>query len=140
MIVLLLLLSWKLGLSRLENLFLSGLNQFADRPEQLVEFLTLLAKAKSSALFITDEHPSLISSDIVALSDKLELPIIEFQEDIPYAVIMDTINKLTILEFRHAINGLWLNRLLLKIFLLKIVWMFCTRLILNSSTSCKFLC
>lgn len=102
------------GIIKAGDLFLSGLNQFADRPEQLVEFLTLLAKAKSSALFITDEHPSLISSDIVALSDKLELPIIEFQEDIPYAVIMDTINKLTILEFRHAINGLWLNRLLFE--------------------------
>lgn len=102
------------GIIEAGDLFLSGLNQFADKPEQLAEFLSLLAKAKSSALFITNEHPSLISSDIVALSDKLGLPIIEFQEDIPYAVIMDTINKLTILEFRHAINGLWLNRLLFE--------------------------
>ena len=102
------------GIIKAGDLFLSGLNQFADKPEQLTEFLSLLAKAKSSALFITNEHPSLISSDIVALSDKLGLPIIEFQEDIPYAVIMDTINKLTILEFRHAINALWLNRLLFE--------------------------
>ena len=47
----------------------------------------------------------LITPDIAALSDRLGLPIIEFQEDIPYAVVMDTINKLTILEFRHAINS-----------------------------------
>ena len=102
------------GIIEAGDLFLSGLNQFTDRPEQLNIFLSLLANANCSALFITNEHSMLITPDIAALSDRLGLPIIEFQEDIPYAVVMDTINKLTILEFRHAINGLWLNRLLFE--------------------------
>lgn len=102
------------GIIKHGDLFLSGLTQFIEEPEALLDFLQLLANAGSSALFITDEHPELITSDIVDLSNALGLPIIQFQEDIPYAVIMDAINRLTILESRHAIGALWLNRLLFE--------------------------
>lgn len=95
------------------DLFLSGLDQFKTTPDKLSDFIQFLSDAKCSALFILDENIELITSEIVYLCNAHHFPLIAFDHDIPYAVIMDTINKLTFLQFRHAINGLYLNRILL---------------------------
>lgn len=95
------------------DLFLSELAQFINEPDKLKDFLCLLSDAGSSALFITNENANLITPDIVKLSDVRKLPIVSFDRNIPYAVVMDAINKRIYLEFNHAINGLWLNRILL---------------------------
>ena len=95
------------------DLFLSELAQFINEPDKLKDFLCLLSDAGSSALFVTNENANLITPDIVKLSDVRKLPIVSFDRNIPYAVVMDAINKRIYLEFNHAINGLWLNRILL---------------------------
>lgn len=87
------------------DLFLSGLDQFAENPYALAKFIGILTDMRCSALIITDENASLITSDIVTQCDRYGLPIIMVDRNISYASIMDTINKLTVQKYYHALNA-----------------------------------
>lgn len=93
------------------DLFLSTLDQFVEFPDRFREFIMLLIKAKSSGLFIL-ENTQLVTPEIAILCEQEDFPIVVIDKNIPYAAIMDTINKLTMQGYRHMLNGLKLNNLL----------------------------
>lgn len=93
------------------DLFLSSLDQFVIHPDRFQDFICLLIKAKSSGLFIVSENTQLVTPEITNLCETKGFPIVVVDKNIPYATIMDTINKLTTQEYRHMLNGLKLNSL-----------------------------
>lgn len=93
------------------DLFLSSLDQFIGNPEILLEFICTLIDCKCSALIILDINSSLITENIIAHCNRGRLPIIMVDRDIPYAKIMDTINKLIVQRYYHALNGGKINML-----------------------------
>ncbi|MCI9475336.1 PucR family transcriptional regulator [Anaerovoracaceae bacterium 41-7] len=93
------------------DLFLSSLDQFIDSPEILLEFICTLIDCKCSALIVLDINASLITEKIMSHCNRGGLPIIMVDRDIPYAKIMDTINKLIVQRYYHALNGSKINML-----------------------------
>lgn len=93
------------------DLFLSTLEQFVSHPDCFMDFITLLIEAKSSGLFIVGENTQLITPEIAGLCEMKGFPVVVLDKNIPYAAIMDAINKLTTQEYRHMLNGLKLNSL-----------------------------
>lgn len=94
------------------DLFLSTLEQFVSHPAHFMDFIVLLIEARSSGLFIVGENTQLITPEISSLCETKGFPIVVLDKNIPYAAIMDAINKLTTQEYRHMLNGLKLNNLL----------------------------
>lgn len=93
------------------DLFLSGLDQFVENSQALANFITILTDMRCSALIITDENPSLITSAIIKQCNHKGLPIIMVDRNISYASIMDAINKLTVQKYYHALNASKLTNL-----------------------------
>ena len=93
------------------DLFLSSLDQFINTPDILQEFVCTLIDCKCSALIILDINASLITKDLISRCNHGGLPIIIIDRDIPYAKIMDTINKLIVQRYYHALNGSKINML-----------------------------
>lgn len=93
------------------DLFLSGLDQFTENPQALKKFISILTNMRYSALIITDENPSLITPDVVKQCNRGSLPVIMIDRNISYASIMNTINKLTVQKYYHALNASKLTNL-----------------------------
>ena len=93
------------------DLFISGLDQFKQAPEMFQPFIDLLIDNRCSALIITDENPGFVTQDIIKKCDESGLPIIMVNHNIPYANILDAINKLFVHQYFHAINGRKLDSL-----------------------------
>lgn len=93
------------------DLFLSSLDQFINTPDILQEFVCTLIDCKCSALIILDINASLITKDLISRCNHGGLPIIIIDRDIPYAKIMDTINKLIVQRYYHALNESKINML-----------------------------
>lgn len=95
------------------DLFITCLEQFQNNREGIYEYIHSLIEAKSSGLLIvTDGMLEVITETVKGICDSGDYPLVLLKEDIPYAVIMDTINKYVAVENINLINMLKLEKIM----------------------------
>lgn len=95
------------------DLFITCLEQFQDNKEGINDYVNALIMTKSSGLLIvTDDCIDNITADIIKICDESDFPLILIKEDVPYAVIMDTVNRYIAIENLNAINTLKLDKIM----------------------------
>lgn len=102
-----------LGLIDQGDLFVSCLDQFVKEPERVLDFVQTLNIGKCSGLLVvTDENLPLLTKSVLKYCDRYELPLLCIEENMPYAFIMDTINKFITVENLNAISELKLEKIM----------------------------
>lgn len=95
------------------DLFITCLEQFQDNKDGIYDYINALIMTKSSGLLIvTDDCIDTITKDIIKICDESDFPLILIKEDVPYAVIMDTVNQYIAIENLNAINTLKLDKIM----------------------------
>lgn len=87
------------------DLFISGLNQFLEEPEELIKFINVLIDNRCSGLIILDEFSQLISNEIIHQCDRAGCPIIMVDRNISYASLIDGIHRMAIQNYYHVLNA-----------------------------------
>ena len=93
------------------DVFITCLDQFKYETENIYEYLDTLIKTECSGLFVvTDDMLYVLSDDILQSCDQNNFPIVLIPEDIPYAAIIDTVNKYISIDNLNAINTLKIEK------------------------------
>ena len=95
------------------DVFITCLDQFKYETENIYEYLDTLIKTECSGLFVvTDDMLYVLSDDILQSCDQNNFPIVLIPEDIPYAAIIDTVNKYISIDNLNAINTLKIEKIM----------------------------
>lgn len=95
------------------DVFITCLDQFKYETENIYEYLDTLIKTECSGLFVvTDDMLYVLSVDILQSCDQNNFPIVLIPEDIPYAAIIDTVNKYISIDNLNAINTLKIEKIM----------------------------
>ncbi|PHV69987.1 hypothetical protein CS063_12630 [Sporanaerobium hydrogeniformans] len=95
------------------DFFLSCLEQFDNNKGQIIEFLQQLINRGSSGLcIVTNSEKPLLSEEEKQVCEAHNFPVIAFTNNIPYAVLLDVINKQIIHQQLNLINEYKLEQLL----------------------------
>lgn len=95
------------------DIFISGLVQFEDKPDQLIELIKLLIRGKCSGLIvITNENVSMITQEIMDFCNNNALPVILLDGDIPYAYVIEIINRYIAIENFNILSELKIEKIL----------------------------
>lgn len=95
------------------DFFISGLLQFKDDYEGLKHFIHILCYLNSSGLCVmSNDYGSVLTDEILKLCDDKRFPVIQLDENIPYAYVMDTVNRFLAMENLNAINELKIDKIL----------------------------
>lgn len=94
------------------DFFISTLGQFEDA-DQVFDFIKLMAELGTSGLCIASNYiGSRINDSILSYCNAQRYPLIQIDENIPYAYIMDTINRFVSIDNLNAINELKLDKIM----------------------------
>lgn len=95
------------------DIFITCLEQFRYESESIHEYIETLIRAKSAGLFIiTDERVGVITEDIIHKCDREEFPLVLIRENIPYATIIDTVDKYIAIDNLNSLNMLKLEKIM----------------------------
>ncbi|MEG0924863.1 MAG: PucR family transcriptional regulator [Anaerovoracaceae bacterium] len=95
------------------DFFITCLEQFRYEPEKIQDFITSLIGKKCSGLFIVSEDCLNVMTDqVMEICNDNDFPVVITREEIPYAIIMDAINKYIAIDNLNAINTLKLEKIL----------------------------
>ncbi len=95
------------------DFFVTGLLQFGDDPEEVLEVLRILVQAQGSGVCLisrTQDH--LINGAVRKFCDENAFPLVHIREDISYAEIMDTVNRYITMENLNVMNQLKLDKII----------------------------
>ena len=95
------------------DLYITCLEQFNDSVRQTPqEFFRLLIEQKSAGLFVVGDHGlGNLTEDIAVLCDEKNFPVVHVPIEMPYALIMDTVNQYILFDNTNALNALKLGRI-----------------------------
>lgn len=95
------------------DIFISCLEQFSGGNEgELPDFLRLLIEKGSAGLIIIgEEYINLFGEEARAICDEAGYPVIYLKPDVPYAVVMDTINQYIVRDSSNAMNLFYLQKI-----------------------------
>ncbi|WP_330586919.1 PucR family transcriptional regulator [Aminipila terrae] len=95
------------------DLFITCLEQFQVDKDGIYDYINALIMTDSSGLLVvTDEHIGIITKDIEKICNENDFPLILIKDDLPYAVIMDTVNQYIAIENLNVINTLKLDKIM----------------------------
>lgn len=95
------------------DLFISCLEQFKYDENNIYEFINVMLKANCSGLFIVSEDCiEAITEKAVKICNENNFPVLLTKEEIPYAAIMDAVNKYIAVDNLNVINTLKLEKIL----------------------------
>ncbi|MDD4376698.1 MAG: PucR family transcriptional regulator [Eubacteriales bacterium] len=95
------------------DFFISCLEQFRSKKEDVEKFINTLIKGNCSGLFIvSDDCIDVINQEVLKKCKESDFPVLLTKEDIPYAHIMDAINKYITIDNLNAINALKLDKII----------------------------
>ncbi|MGN0711220.1 MAG: PucR family transcriptional regulator [Anaerovoracaceae bacterium] len=95
------------------DLFITCLEQFSGGKAGAEEYVdNLIASGSAGLIVVTAESVGALTPPILKKCSDEAFPVILLEEDIPYAVIMDTINKYIALEMQNSLTVLKLEKIL----------------------------
>jgi len=95
------------------DIFITCLEQFGGEDQNVDEFIRLLVGSKAAGiLMITEDNISCLTDESYDICNENGLPLVLLKEDIPYAVLMDTINKYISIDNLNAMNMLKLDKII----------------------------
>lgn len=95
------------------DVFITCLDQFKYETENIYEYLDTLIRTECSGLFVvTADMLYVLTEDILQTCDQSNFPVVLIPEDIPYAAIIDTVNKYISIDNLNAINTLKIEKIM----------------------------
>lgn len=95
------------------DIFISCLDQFARNEENIEKFIDTLIAAESAGLIVvTEDMLYLLNDSLRRKCSRNGLPVVLVPEEIPYAAIIDTVNKYIAIDNLHALNMLKLEKIM----------------------------
>lgn len=95
------------------DVFITCLDQFKYETENIYEYLDTLIRTGCAGLFVvTDDMLHVLTDDILRSCDRSSFPVVLIPEDIPYAAIIDTVNKYISIDNLNALNTLKLEKIM----------------------------
>ena len=96
------------------DLFITCLEQFngENKKKDIHVYVDTLIKSGSAGLLIINvNYPEIFDLEIKNICDEANFPVIWLREDVPYAAVIDTVNKYTTIEAINLINSLKLDKI-----------------------------
>ncbi|MGF6376992.1 hypothetical protein M2140_002071 [Clostridiales Family XIII bacterium PM5-7] len=93
--------------------FITSLEQFKYEVENINEYIDTLIKTESAGLFIiTDDMKHVLTEEILQKCNDANYPLIIILDDIPYAAIIDTVNKYIAIDNLNSLIMLKLDKIM----------------------------
>lgn len=100
------------GILQEGDLFITCLEQFDSSKEDINGFIDVLIKSGSSGLLIVNSnYPEIFDDHLKRLCEEANYPVVWIPENLPYAVVIDIVNRYTSVESINGINSLKLDKI-----------------------------
>lgn len=95
------------------DLFITCLEQFKHDEENISRFIdTLIYTGSAGLIVVSEDMIHILNPGVLKRCNEGNLPVVLLKEEIPYAAIIDTVNKYIAIDNMHALNMLKLEKIM----------------------------